>query len=584
MRHARVSPPGAGSQPRPFEAKSPAWLFLQNALVYGSVARGREGSLLYHETSDAVFANERGRALIPYRDPRGFDLLFTYRDGTVGSRMRVLNGTNRVATLPHASGDLGVGFPTWTQLDERILLARQGAPLRVLYLDDGAEPRFENVIARDRDPRPLEVDFDDDGPYLGLVPRGHLVTSYQSRVWLSDGDDVLRWSNGLGDFEGWPASNRRDISDGQAEGITALSSLGDYLVAYRRRSVVVGQGEPANGGGAFSTRKVRTNGIGCIAPRSVVEVNGRHFFLAQTGEICAFDGARIERITHPMQDYLRPQTLLSLDLHGAPRVEAASLPDACAVWYQPWNAYVLMMEGDTAGIHDLGIAVNVDTGDVSFLNGFDAQAMCVKAGDEDSLLTYDRFGVIYIQDRGWADTRTIEPSSSPFDHTYEENRIDVRAVTEPVGLAQHQQHETVRVRMNVEHRMALGPAVRPFADTIGKHGTYRTELASPSLMADAHSTGTPARGQVAVGYLADATTRPEDFIIGTNPVEPDGFLPTRVDVANMRARSVAMMIGNYARADDETDADIPTSIAGQPGPETVSIGAVEFEGADGGPD
>ena len=138
MRHARVSPPGAGSQPRPFEAKSPAWLFLQNALVYGSVARGREGSLLYHETSDAVFANERGRALIPYRDPRGFVLLFTYRDGTVGSRMRVLNGTNRVATLPHASGDLGVGFPTWTQLDERILLARQGAPRRVLYLDDGA--------------------------------------------------------------------------------------------------------------------------------------------------------------------------------------------------------------------------------------------------------------------------------------------------------------------------------------------------------------------------------------------------------------------------------------------------------------
>ena len=393
-----ATPPGAGMRVRPFEGAPPGYLYVQNGVYSGQTVRSREGSVLYVDSA-AGAGNERGRLLVPYRDPRGFPMLFVGRDVDGSLAINAYCGTHLVGAMSLATS--GIGFPVWTVLGNQIVISRRGDPLRVLGLDDGCDPYFEDIVAQERDLSPFDVTFDDNGPYLRTVPSAVVCHAWQERLWFSDGDDFLRCTNGLGDFEALPVAAVRDVTWRGSNGVRAISSLGDALVAFHYRGVTVGYGDPANGGGNFTTRQPPgALGYGCVAPRSVVEVGGALWFVSQNAQVCRFNGAAVEEMTRSVREELQPQAPISMDPEAARRWEASMLPDAVAVYYDPWRSYVVMFEGEVAGVWDQGISVNVDTGQVSVQTGFDAQALCVKAGDEDTMLSLDRYGAVYAQDRG----------------------------------------------------------------------------------------------------------------------------------------------------------------------------------------
>ena len=557
-----VTPPPSGMHARPFE---PGWLYVENGIEYDHVLRTREGSLLYVDTATGS-GNQRGRAIIPYRDPRDYPLLFTLRDIAFSTVLRTYCGINEVdAALSLTTR--ATGFPTWAVLNDHILVCRRGDPVRVIGVDDGAEVFFEDVVARDRDLDPFTaaVTFDDDGPYLGAMPPAHLVTAWRSRAFFSDGR-TMWWSNGFGDYEALPASNAALVGQGPFQLVGALSTLGDSLVVFRYASIIVGRGDPSNGGVNMPLVDTWSDGVGCRSPRSIVPIHGVLWFLAQTGEVCVFDGSSARSVTKPLQNYLRPQVALAFDPLNMPRPEANALPNAVAVWYQPSNSYVVMMEGRTPGVFDLGFAVNVeDTSKVTVLSGFDAQALAVKPGDEDSLLTFDRFGAVYIQDRGPLDTTTTEDPIT-YAHTYATGRPRFIALPQSLGLGQFDRTSQSRLRILLEHLYATGPTVRPVRDTLSLHGRYRAEVVAPNIVY-ADSAARPP------GYLADATARGDDFLIGTTPVAPDGFVAARVGLPGFNPRNSTIEVTNDALADGETELASPELLR----PPQVGLAAIEWE-------
>lgn len=139
----------------------------------------------------------------------------------------------------------------------------------------------------------------------GGAPKARHVASNVNFVMLADVDDS--GSNVYGDMVWWSAlRNPNSFTPSLATQagyvrlldtlgpITALTTLGDKFIAFKKNSIYVGQyvGPPY----VFAWRLVSST-IGCSYSDTVVETDGKIFFRGDTGAY-SFDGSSIENISH----------------------------------------------------------------------------------------------------------------------------------------------------------------------------------------------------------------------------------------------------------------------------------------------
>lgn len=115
----------------------------------------------------------------------------------------------------------------------------------------------------------------------GSPPHAQYITAHKNYLFMagsSEGPSRLYFSEVL-NIESWPVLNFIDVSPNDGDWITGLLPYDDYLIITKNRSVwlLVGSG-PSD----FEVRRIH-DGIGCVAPRSLVKVVDSFAFASTEG-------------------------------------------------------------------------------------------------------------------------------------------------------------------------------------------------------------------------------------------------------------------------------------------------------------
>lgn len=121
-----------------------------------------------------------------------------------------------------------------------------------------------------------------------------------------DGDSLIMFSKPF-DAEACPTSNYQYISRGDSYEITGGASFGDYFVVFKRDKFAVIEGD-------FEAMYYVSAGIGCIAPRSIVEFKDRVIFLSEYGWY-SFDGVNLLPVSAKINDGINNAGFFEGDKH-----------------------------------------------------------------------------------------------------------------------------------------------------------------------------------------------------------------------------------------------------------------------------
>ena len=150
-----------------------------------------------------------------------------------------------------------------------------------------------------------------------------------------DGDSLLMFSKPY-NAECVPSSNYQYISKGDAYGITGGASFGDYFVVFKRDKFAVIEGD-------FEAMYYVSAGIGCIAPRSIVEFKDKVIFLSEYGWY-SFDGVNLIPISEKINVGINHAGFFEGDKHLSEY--STSTLEHFAIFY-PQNEQYLSFIGDT---------------------------------------------------------------------------------------------------------------------------------------------------------------------------------------------------------------------------------------------
>ncbi len=138
-----------------------------------------------------------------------------------------------------------------------------------------------------------------DGDFIAQdsgFPQTNLITYFKGHLWVAVGSNI-KWSAPNPYHETWPSISEEPVSSGNdASEITAMHSLGEHLVVFKRDSIwlMVPAGE------AFGTISYTPTpvvfGVGCLSHHSVVEVRGTLVFLAEDG-VYQFNGQSVRKVS-----------------------------------------------------------------------------------------------------------------------------------------------------------------------------------------------------------------------------------------------------------------------------------------------
>jgi hypothetical protein len=115
----------------------------------------------------------------------------------------------------------------------------------------------------------------------GSPPHGQYTATHKNYVFMAhtaENPSRIYWSDLL-DLETWGALSYIDISPNDGDWITGLLPFSDYLIITKQRSVWVLVGD---GPSSFEVRRIH-DGVGCIAPRSLVKMEGVFSFVGTEG-------------------------------------------------------------------------------------------------------------------------------------------------------------------------------------------------------------------------------------------------------------------------------------------------------------
>jgi hypothetical protein len=202
-----------------------------------------------------------------------------YGDGTIQS---IHNGYMQVKAVGH-------GTETDKPSVQEIILSYDGSPTAT-ELDTGLSPggqwHFATLLSKcvmtnKLDPpkvwdgnKPIEI-------LKGSPPHAQYITAHKNYLFMagsSEGPSRLYFSEVL-NIESWPVLHFIDVSPNDGDWITGLLPYDDYLIITKNRSVwlLVGSG-PSD----FEVRRIH-DGIGCVAPRSLVRVVDSFAFASTEG-------------------------------------------------------------------------------------------------------------------------------------------------------------------------------------------------------------------------------------------------------------------------------------------------------------
>lgn len=125
---------------------------------------------------------------------------------------------------------------------------------------------------------------------LGGTPPSNVkyVKSHRNRLWMANssaGKSRLHYS-ALNNAEDWTTAGDAgfiDIGKDDGEQITGLASVGPYMVIFKQNSTwVLKNGTPTT----FTVTQI-AKGVGCVAPRSIVECEAFALFLSNNGVYAA---------------------------------------------------------------------------------------------------------------------------------------------------------------------------------------------------------------------------------------------------------------------------------------------------------
>lgn len=137
----------------------------------------------------------------------------------------------------------------------------------------------------------------------GNPPKGRFLVVHGNRLFVAGDSDyptTLRWS-GLGDYEDWPETNYAE-ADGPITGI--VGGYGQlFIFTPDRIQVFIGDG------GLTTTLGIQTllDGVGCVAPDTIVPWDGKIIFLAHDG-VRIFDGSQSVLLSSKIDPVVRNQT------------------------------------------------------------------------------------------------------------------------------------------------------------------------------------------------------------------------------------------------------------------------------------
>ena len=123
--------------------------------------------------------------------------------------------------------------------------------------------------------------LDDVETLGGSPPHGQYTATHKNYVFMAHttaNPSRIYWSDLL-DLETWGALSYIDISPNDGDWITGLLPFSDYLIITKQRSIWVLVGD---GPSFFEVRRIH-EGIGCIAPRSLVKMEGVFSFVGTEG-------------------------------------------------------------------------------------------------------------------------------------------------------------------------------------------------------------------------------------------------------------------------------------------------------------
>jgi len=106
----------------------------------------------------------------------------------------------------------------------------------------------------------------------------------------------LAWNSAM-NVSSWPAASYIDLDPDDADEITAVELLGDYLVIFKRKKIFIIYWV----GGTLQFKEARRSAtIGCVGPNAVVNLEGRLVFLSTEG-VYSFDGTGVKEVSRKIR-------------------------------------------------------------------------------------------------------------------------------------------------------------------------------------------------------------------------------------------------------------------------------------------
>lgn len=229
------------------------------------------------------------------------------------------------ASLKHMNGIVETFTGTQTKIYEKIGSAwtdrsRVGSAYNASVSNPWAFEQFGNTSLAINKTDQLQAAAPGTGFVNVAAPSANLIEIWRGFVVLADtndgasgetfGDGPARWwTSAYLDYTNWTPSIATQCTTGELVdspgNITALKTLGDYLIAYKEYAIYVGRdaGSPT----VLQFNKLPGN-IGCIGRDSVVNIGTAHIFIG-TDNIYSFDGNTLQ----PIGDFIRQWFFADLD-------------------------------------------------------------------------------------------------------------------------------------------------------------------------------------------------------------------------------------------------------------------------------
>ncbi len=126
----------------------------------------------------------------------------------------------------------------------------------------------------------------------------------------------LAW-NAAADTTTWPSTSYIDLDLDDADEITAMTLLGEYLVVFKKKKIFIVYWV---GGTLQFKESRRVSSVGCVGPNALVVYEGRVVFLSSEG-VYAFDGTGVKELSgkiRPLFSDLNPSYLHIAEAHRDP--------------------------------------------------------------------------------------------------------------------------------------------------------------------------------------------------------------------------------------------------------------------------